>query len=40
MDEQKAVMKNAASSRTPGTALAFAALALLIATVIFWLPGI
>ena len=36
MDEQKVVIKNAASSKTLGTALAFAALALLIATVIFW----
>jgi|TARA_B110000091_G_scaffold89204_1_gene97830 hypothetical protein len=40
MDEQKAVMKNAASSKTLGTALAFAALALLIATVMFWLQRI
>ena len=36
MDEQKADIKNAASSSTLGTALAFVALALLIATVIFW----
>ena len=36
MDEQKAVTKHVALNQTLGTALAFAALALFIATVMFW----